>query len=66
MEKTISKLVELAKGAAVSSAQRAEQRRSFVYGNTSFENAAITRELVDETIAHEAKDAPDGERVLRA
>lgn len=66
MEKTISKLIELAKGTVVSAEQRAEQRRSFVYGNTSFENSAITRALVDEAVAEEAKHATVKDDVLRA
>lgn len=46
-EQSISKLIELAKGAKVSAEQRNEQRRSFVFGNTAFENENITRELFD-------------------
>lgn len=48
MERSISKLIELAKGVKVTEEDRREQRRSFVFGNTAFENPAITRELVDE------------------
>ncbi len=47
MEKSVSKLIELAKAVKVSEEHRREQRRSFVYGNTAFENPNITRELVD-------------------
>ena len=47
METSISKLVELAKGVQMTEELRREQRRSFVYGNTAFENPHITRELVD-------------------
>lgn len=50
-EQSISKLVELAKGVQITEADRREQRRSFVYGNTAFENPDITRELVDEVDA---------------
>lgn len=46
-EKSISKLIELARGAHVTDRQKAEQRRSFVYGNTAFENEDITQELFD-------------------
>jgi hypothetical protein len=28
--------------------QREEQRRSFAYGNTAFENARITHEMIDQ------------------
>lgn len=47
MEHSISKLIELAKAVNVTDEERREQRRSFVYGNTAFENPDITRELVD-------------------
>lgn len=44
---SISRLVEMAKAAHVTPEQREEQRRSFVYGNTAFENANVTREMVN-------------------
>lgn len=44
----LSRLIEMAKEIKMSSAQTIEQRNSFVYGNTRTENAAITREMVDE------------------
>lgn len=47
MSQSLSRLIELAKAVTVSDAQRDEQRRSFVYGNTAFENSNITREMVD-------------------
>ncbi|WP_029005058.1 hypothetical protein [Azorhizobium doebereinerae] len=40
-------LIEAAKRVEVSPQQRESQRRSFAYGNTSFENQRITREMVD-------------------
>lgn len=52
---SISRLVELAKASHVTEDQREEQRRSFVYGNTAFENQNITREMVDRQ-ADAAKD----------
>ncbi len=45
---SISKLIELAKAVKMTEAQQEEQRRSFVYGNTAFENPAITRKMVDD------------------
>jgi hypothetical protein len=48
MSDSISRLVELAKAVRPTDAQKEEQRRSFVYGNTAFENSAITREMVDQ------------------
>jgi hypothetical protein len=47
MEHSISKLIELAKAVHVTDEDRRQQRRSFVYGNTAFENPDITRALVD-------------------
>jgi hypothetical protein len=51
MTDALKKLIEAAKTANPSPEHREEQRRSFVYGNTHFENALITREMVD----HEAE-----------
>ncbi len=45
---SISKLIEMAKAVKMTEAQQDEQRRSFVYGNTAFENPAITRKMIDE------------------
>lgn len=47
MEHNISRLIEMARAVPVSAEDREEQRRSFVFGNTAFENRAITRETVD-------------------
>lgn len=47
MNTSISQLVEMAKAVRVSDELREEQRRSFVYGNTAFENSDITRKMVD-------------------
>jgi hypothetical protein len=57
-------LLEAAKKARPSSEQREEQRRSFAYGNTAFENPLITREMVDrqaELLAQESDREPDGQ-----
>jgi hypothetical protein len=40
-------LIEKARRVPVSDEQREAQRRSFAFGNTSIENADITREMVD-------------------
>lgn len=48
MTNSLSRLVEMAKAVRCSDAQREEQRRSFVYGNTAIENKHITREMVDD------------------
>ena len=47
MERSVSRLIEMAKSVKITDEQRREQRRSFVFGNTAFENPLITRELVD-------------------
>ena len=52
MTNSLSRLVEMAKAVPWSDAQREEQRRSFVYGNTAIENKSITRDMVD----RQAKD----------
>jgi len=41
-------LIERAKKITMTPEQVSEQRRSFAYGNTAFENPSITREMVDE------------------
>ena len=48
MSQSLSRLIEMAKAVAVSEDQKEEQRRSFVYGNTAFENKRITRKMVDD------------------
>lgn len=45
----LSRLIEMAKSVRMSDDQVADQRNSFVYGNTRTENPAITRELVERT-----------------
>ena len=47
MTRSISKLVEMAKGVRPTPAQQEEQRRSFAYGNTRFENNNVTREMIE-------------------
>ena len=48
MTQHLEMLLEAAKKARPSPEQREEQRRSFAYGNTAFENSLITREMVAE------------------
>lgn len=48
MTETLQALIESAKKIAPSSEQLEQQRRSFAYGNTHFENGLITREMVNE------------------
>lgn len=47
-EQDLAYLIEKAKKITMSSQQIVEQRRSFAYGNTAFENPRITRSMVDE------------------
>lgn len=56
MTDALKKLLEAAKTAKPTSEQRELQRRSFVYGNTHFENELITREMVDREAEELAKD----------
>lgn len=48
MTNALEALLEKAKKVQPSPEHREEQRRSFAYGNTHFENNRITREMVDE------------------
>jgi hypothetical protein len=56
MTDTLKKLLEAAKTAKPTPEHREQQRRSFVYGNTHFENELITREMVDREAEKLAKD----------
>jgi hypothetical protein len=56
MTDALKKLLEAAKTANPTPEQREQQRRSFVYGNTHFENELITREMIDREAEKLAKD----------
>ena len=56
MTDDLQKLLEAAKAANPTPEHRELQRRSFVYGNTHFENELITREMVDREAESLAKD----------
>ncbi len=58
MTDALKKLLEAAKTAKPTPEHRELQRRSFVYGNTHFENDLITREMVDQ----EAEKLAKGEK----
>lgn len=63
MNAALQSLIEAARKAEPSAEQREEQRRSFAYGNTAFENDRITREMVDreaEKLAREAEEPKGG------
>jgi hypothetical protein len=44
----LKELLDRSKAIEMTTAEREEQRRDFVYGNTRLSNPAITRELVDD------------------
>lgn len=47
----LARLIEQVRKIEMTPAEREEQRRSFAYGNTRFENDLITREMIDEAAA---------------
>jgi len=56
MTDALKKLIKAPKTANPTPEHREQQRRSFVYGNTHFENKLITREMVDREAEKLAKD----------
>lgn len=58
MTDSLKKLLEAAKTAKPSPEHREQQRRSFAYGNTHFENDRITREMIEQ----EAEKLAKGEK----
>lgn len=48
MSDKLADLIERAKRVKMTPEQEEQQRRSFAFGNTSFENSRITRNMVDE------------------
>lgn len=56
MTDSLKNLIEAAKTAKPTPEQREQQRRSFVYGNTHFENELITREMIDREAEKLAED----------
>lgn len=47
MNEKLTALIEAAQRLQPTAEHREQQRRSFAYGNTAFENALITREMID-------------------
>jgi len=47
MNEELERLIEVAKRIKPTPEHREEQRRSFAYGNTAFENPRITREMIN-------------------
>lgn len=62
MTDALKVLLEAAKSARPSPEQREQQRRSFAYGNTAFENRRITREMIDQQAEKLAREADDRSR----
>jgi hypothetical protein len=62
MTHALQTLIEAAKKVRPSDEQREEQRRSFAFGNTHFENPLITREMVDEQAEELAREQRNRER----
>jgi hypothetical protein len=61
MGEELQKLIEIAKGVTATPEHREEQRRSFAYGNTAYENDRITREMINEQaekLARAVNDRP--------
>jgi hypothetical protein len=46
MPEELKRLVEASRHVPMSAAEKEEQRQSFAYGNTAFENPQITREMI--------------------
>jgi hypothetical protein len=55
----LKKLIEVAKSIKTTPEHREEQRRSFAYGNTAFENRMITREMINEQADKLARASDD-------
>lgn len=47
MTRNFEAMLEAARKVETTPQQREEQRRSFAYGNTAYENSNITREMID-------------------
>jgi hypothetical protein len=60
MNEPLKRLLDAAKSAKPTPEHREQQRRSFAYGNTAFENGLITREMVDREAERLAREASDG------
>jgi hypothetical protein len=62
MTNALKALLDAAKTAQTTPQQREQQRRSFAYGNTAFENSRITREMIDRQAEQLAREADDHNR----
>ena len=64
MTEALQALIDAAKKIEPTPEHREEQRRSFAYGNTHFENKRITREMVNEQ-ADKLAQTKDSANVVR-
>jgi hypothetical protein len=62
MTNALKALLEAAKTAQPTPEHREQQRRSFAYGNTAFENGRITREMIDQQAEQLARESDDSSR----
>lgn len=62
MTDSLKKLLDAARSAKPSPEHREEQRRSFAFGNTAFENDLITREMVDQQAEKLARESNGGRK----
>lgn len=60
MSGALEELIEVARSVTPTAADREEQRRSFAFGNTAFENSRITREMIDKQADLLAKEQSGG------
>jgi len=62
MTDALKHLLDAAKTAKTTPEHREEQRRSFAYGNTAFENGRITRDMINREAEKLAREANDGSK----
>lgn len=62
MTDALKRLLDAARSARPTPEHREEQRRSFAFGNTAFENELITREMVDQQADKLARESNDERR----
>ncbi len=59
MTTALKALLDAARKIPATAADKEQQRRSFAYGNTAFENKLITREMVDRAAERLARTGDD-------
>ncbi len=62
MQDDLTKLVEAARGVAMTSEQRERQRQSFAFGNANIENSFVTRDTVKRVAAEMRQSDEQGTR----